>query len=102
MLLTSFAPDWAGAIIRGCYVVTYLRKTDAASLMLRECGRINKDRKMSQDTLVQDDDGAVDPNLPQDPSRRFWVTTACAVGGVAGVAPAVPLVGWADRRGGKE
>ena len=31
-----------------------------------------------------DDDGAVDPNLPPDPSRRFWVTTACAVGGVAG------------------
>ncbi|SIT18836.1 ubiquinol-cytochrome c reductase iron-sulfur subunit [Achromobacter sp. MFA1 R4] len=47
---------------------------------------------MSQDTLVHDDDGAVDPNLPPDPSRRFWVTTACAVGGVAGVATAVPLV----------
>jgi len=54
--------------------------------------RINKDRKMSQDTLVHDDDGAVDPNLPPDPSRRFWVTTACAVGGVAGVATAVPFV----------
>ena len=47
---------------------------------------------MSQDTLVHDDDGAVDPNLPPDPSRRFWVTTACAVGGVAGVATAIPLV----------
>ena len=47
---------------------------------------------MSQDTLVHDDDGAVDPNLPPDPSRRFWVTTACAVGGVAGVATAVPFV----------
>ena len=47
---------------------------------------------MSQDTLLQDDDGAVDPNLPPDASRRFWVTTACAVGGVAGVATAIPLV----------
>src|SRR3546814_21136918 len=47
---------------------------------------------MSQDTLMHDDDGAVDPNLPPDPSRRFWVTTACAVGGVAGVATAVPFV----------
>ncbi|CAM3800061.1 ubiquinol-cytochrome c reductase iron-sulfur subunit [Bordetella tumulicola] len=47
---------------------------------------------MSQDTLLQDEDGAVDPNLPPDPSRRFWVGTACAVGGVAGVATAIPLV----------
>src|SRR5690606_13466156 len=54
--------------------------------------RINKDGKMSQDTLLHDEDGAVDPNLPPDPSRRFWVTTACAVGGVAGVATAIPLV----------
>jgi len=47
---------------------------------------------MSQDTLLHDDDGAVDPNLPPDPSRRFWVASACAVGGVAGVATAIPLV----------
>jgi len=47
---------------------------------------------MSQDTLVHDDNGAVDPTLPPDPSRRFWVTTACAVGGVAGVGVAVPFV----------
>jgi len=47
---------------------------------------------MSQDTIVLDDDGAVDPNLPPDPSRRFWVGTACAAGGVAGVATAVPFV----------
>lgn len=47
---------------------------------------------MSEDMLVQDEDGAVDPKLPPDPSRRFWVTTACAVGGVAGVATAVPFV----------
>jgi len=47
---------------------------------------------MSQDTIVLDDDGAVDPNLPPDPSRRFWVGTACAVGGVAGVATAVPFL----------
>ena len=56
---------------------------------------------MSQDTLVHDDDdGAVDPNLPPDPSRRFWVTTACAVGGVAGVATAVPLVSTFSPRKG--
>lgn len=47
---------------------------------------------MSQETIVVDDDGAVAPNLPPDPSRRFWVGTACAVGGVAGVATAVPFV----------
>lgn len=47
---------------------------------------------MSQGTLLHDEDGAVDPSLPPDPSRRFWVTTACAVGGVAGVATAVPFV----------
>ncbi|MBP6019342.1 MAG: ubiquinol-cytochrome c reductase iron-sulfur subunit [Burkholderiaceae bacterium] len=48
---------------------------------------------MSQITTQLDDNGAVDPNLPPDPSRRFWVGTACAVGGVAGVATVVPLVG---------
>jgi len=47
---------------------------------------------MSQDNKVHDDEGAVDINLPPDPSRRFWVTTACAVGGVAGVATVIPLV----------
>src|SRR5690606_2470074 len=47
---------------------------------------------MSQDSVVLDDDGAVAPELPPDPSRRFWVGTACAVGGVAGVATAVPFV----------
>ncbi|MYN12403.1 ubiquinol-cytochrome c reductase iron-sulfur subunit [Pusillimonas sp. TS35] len=48
---------------------------------------------MSDTTTQLDDSGAVDPNLPVDPSRRFWVTTACAVGGAAGVATAVPFVG---------
>lgn len=48
---------------------------------------------MSQITTQLDDNGAVDPNLPPDPSRRFWVGTACAVGGAAGVATVVPLVG---------
>ena len=49
---------------------------------------------MSQDKSQHDDAGAVDlNNLPPDPSRRLWVTTACAVGGVAGVATAVPFVG---------
>src|SRR5690606_8478871 len=47
---------------------------------------------MSQDSVVLDDDGAVAPDLPPDPSRRFWVGTACAAGGVAGVATAVPFV----------
>lgn len=47
---------------------------------------------MSQITTQLDDSGAVDPNLPPDASRRLWVTTCCAVGGVAGVATAVPFV----------
>lgn len=48
---------------------------------------------MAELTTRLDDDAAVDPNLPPDPSRRTWVATACAVGGVAGVATAVPFVG---------
>lgn len=47
---------------------------------------------MSQDMSQAVDQAAVDPNLPPDPSRRFWVTTTCAVGGVAAVATAVPFV----------
>jgi ubiquinol-cytochrome c reductase iron-sulfur subunit len=47
---------------------------------------------MSQITTQLDDVGAVDPNQAPDPSRRFWVTTACAVGGVAGAATVVPFV----------
>ncbi|ARP88432.1 ubiquinol-cytochrome c reductase iron-sulfur subunit [Bordetella genomosp. 9] len=47
---------------------------------------------MSQTTMYDDDEGAAPLNLPPDPSRRFWVTTACALGGVAGVATAVPFV----------
>jgi ubiquinol-cytochrome c reductase iron-sulfur subunit len=43
--------------------------------------------------MYPDDEGAAPINLPPDPSRRFWVTTACALGGVAGVATAVPFVG---------
>src|SRR5699024_12791186 len=48
---------------------------------------------MTELTKRLDDDAAVDPNLPPDPSRRFWVATTCAVGGAAGVATAVPFVG---------
>ncbi|MFC3333484.1 ubiquinol-cytochrome c reductase iron-sulfur subunit [Paenalcaligenes hominis] len=50
---------------------------------------------MSQITTQPNDNGAEEENaiLPSDPARRFWVTTACAVGGVAGVATAVPFVG---------
>ncbi|ASR91049.1 MULTISPECIES: ubiquinol-cytochrome c reductase iron-sulfur subunit [Alcaligenes] len=47
---------------------------------------------MSQNTTQPDARGAVDFNLPPDPSRRTWVATACALGGVAGVATAVPFV----------
>ncbi|WP_397475618.1 ubiquinol-cytochrome c reductase iron-sulfur subunit [Pusillimonas sp.] len=36
---------------------------------------------------------AIDANLPPDPSRRTWVATTCVVGGIAGVATAVPFVG---------
>lgn len=53
----------------------------------------HKDARMSQDNSSIGGSVAVDPNLPPDPSRRRWVTTACAVGGVAGVATAVPFVG---------
>jgi len=47
---------------------------------------------MSHDTLTLDNMGAVDPDLPPDPERRFWINTACAIGGVAGAATAIPLV----------
>lgn len=48
---------------------------------------------MTELTTRLEDDAAVDPNLPPDPSRRFWVATTCAVGGAATVATAVPFVG---------
>ena len=49
---------------------------------------------MSQITTQPNENGAEENSiLPSDPSRRFWVTTACAVGGGAGVATAVPFVG---------
>lgn len=48
---------------------------------------------MTELTTRLEDDAAVDPNLPPDPSRRFWVATTCAVGGAASVAAAVPFVG---------
>ncbi|NLY35163.1 MAG: ubiquinol-cytochrome c reductase iron-sulfur subunit [Alcaligenaceae bacterium] len=48
---------------------------------------------MSQDSIQHDNEGTASPAvLPPDPSRRFWLGTACAVGGVAGVATAVPFV----------
>jgi len=47
---------------------------------------------MSQDSVMQDDEGAAPPTLPSDPSRRFWIGATCAVGGVAGAAVAVPFV----------
>src|SRR5690606_24443977 len=53
---------------------------------------MNEDTRMSQVTTQIDDSGAVDPKQPTDPSRRTWVGVACALGGVAGVATAVPFV----------
>ena len=47
---------------------------------------------MTELTTRPEDEASVDPNLPPDPSRRTWVASACAVGGVAGVATAVPFV----------
>jgi len=47
---------------------------------------------MSQDTPPHDEEGAVDRNLPPDASRRLWVATAFAMGGVAGVATLVPFI----------
>jgi len=47
---------------------------------------------MSQDTMALDMEGAAPLQLPEDPSRRFWIGTACAVGGVAGAGVALPLV----------
>jgi len=47
---------------------------------------------MSQDTMALDMEGAAPLQLPDDPSRRFWIGTACAVGGVAGAGVALPLV----------
>ena len=54
---------------------------------------MNKDTRMSQITSQLDDSGMVDPNQPTDPARRTWVGVACAFGGVAGAATAVPFVG---------
>lgn len=52
---------------------------------------------MGQDKLQLDGNSlgemALDANLPPDPSRRMWITTACAAGGVAGAATLVPFVG---------
>lgn len=48
---------------------------------------------MSQEPKIYENEGQSSPDvLPADPSRRFWLGTACAVGGVAGVATAVPFV----------
>ncbi|NOL50361.1 ubiquinol-cytochrome c reductase iron-sulfur subunit [Pelistega europaea] len=48
---------------------------------------------MSQDSNLHQNEGQSSPDvLPDDPSRRFWLGTACAVGGVAGVATLTPFV----------
>lgn len=49
--------------------------------------------KSQFDGVSPDGTVALDANLPPDPSRRLWVATTCAVGGVAGLATAVPFVG---------
>lgn len=54
---------------------------------------------MSQDAVsLNDDDGKPEGPVsfvrkPMDAERRFWVGTACAAGGVAGLGVAVPFVG---------
>ncbi len=48
---------------------------------------------MTELTTRLEDTHASDSELPNDPSRRMWVASACAVGGAAGVATAVPFVG---------
>ncbi len=47
---------------------------------------------MRQEALLPGEEGSVDPVLPPDPARRMWITTTCALGGVAGVATVVPFV----------
>ena len=47
---------------------------------------------MRQEVLLPSDAGSVDPCLPADPSRRLWITTTCALGGVAGLVTVVPFV----------
>ena len=51
---------------------------------------------MSQESTVSKETAVVEqasPDvLPDDPNRRFWLGTACAVGGVAGVATVIPFV----------
>jgi len=47
---------------------------------------------MSQDSVMHDDEGAAPVTLPSDPTRRLWIGTICAMGGVAGLAAAVPFV----------
>src|SRR5699024_306277 len=51
------------------------------------------EHRMTEFTTRPEDDASVDPDLLSDPQRRFWVASACAVGGAAGVATAVPFVG---------
>lgn len=47
---------------------------------------------MSQDSNTPDQDRSFPEQLPADPERRFWLGSACAMGGVAAVATAVPFV----------
>lgn len=52
---------------------------------------------MSQDAVSLNDDGKPEGPVsfdrkPMDAERRFWVGTACAAGGVAGLGVAVPFV----------
>lgn len=48
---------------------------------------------MSQEIHLHQNEGQAFPDiLPADPSRRFWLGAACAVGGVAGAATVVPFV----------
>jgi ubiquinol-cytochrome c reductase iron-sulfur subunit len=40
----------------------------------------------------EDLEGSTPLTLPSDPSRRFWITTACALGGIGCVATVIPFI----------
>ena len=50
---------------------------------------MSQESTVSKEMVVEQASPSV---LPDDPARRFWLGTACAVGGVAGVATVIPFV----------
>src|SRR5690606_32871178 len=92
--LAHFGAPFAFAPVSGRgYNTRLIRKYAATKCERYACDPgMNKDTRMSQITTQLDDSGVVDPCQPADPSRRTWVGVACALGGVAGAATAVPFV----------